>query len=150
MAPARPAHVHRVRVRPADCDHRGVVHSSRYPVFFEAAMVETLRSLLGSYKELERSGIEFVVEEASLRFTGSARFDDLLKIGVRVRSMGTTSVTLGFDVDVDGAPVATGWHRYVAVGTLELRNTTIPEGVRKVFQVREPARREREPARRGT
>ncbi|MFD9738087.1 acyl-CoA thioesterase [Umezawaea sp. NPDC059074] len=148
MAPARPAHVHRVRVRPADCDHRGVVHSSRFPVFFEAAMVETLRSLLGSYKELERSGIEFVVEEASLRFTGSARFDDLLKIGVRVRTMGTTSVTLGFDVDVDGVPVATGWHRYVAVGTLELRNTVIPEGVRKVFQVREPARRE--PARRGT
>jgi acyl-CoA thioester hydrolase len=130
-----------VRVRPADCDHRGVVHSSRFPLFFEAAMIETLRSLLGSYKELERNGIDFVVEESSVRFLGTARFDDLLRIGVRVRSMGTTSVTLAFEVDVDGSPVASAWHRYVAIGTPERLSMPIPEGVRQVFKVREPARR---------
>jgi acyl-CoA thioester hydrolase len=124
-----------VRVRPADCDHRGVVHSSRFPLFFEAAMIETLRSLLGSYKELERNGIDFVVEESSVRFLGTARIDDLLRIGVRVRSMGTTSVTLAFEVDVDGAPVASAWHRYVSIGTPERLSMPIPEGVRQVFKV---------------
>jgi acyl-CoA thioester hydrolase len=104
-------------------------------------MVETLRSLLGSYKELERNGIDFVVEESSVRFLGTARFDDLLRIGVRVRSMGTTSVTLAFEVDVDGSPVASAWHRYVAIGTPERLSMPIPEGVRQVFKVREPARR---------
>ncbi|GAA1342764.1 acyl-CoA thioesterase [Saccharothrix algeriensis] len=136
MADARPAHVHRVRVRPVDCDRQGVVHASRYPVFFEAAMVEALRSLLGSYRELEKHGIDFVVAETSIRYLAPARFDDLLRIGVRVRTLGTTTLTMGFDADVAGTPVATGWNRYVAFGTPELRSTPIPDEFRRLFEPR--------------
>ncbi|MEU4806787.1 thioesterase family protein [Actinosynnema sp. NPDC023587] len=142
MADPRAAHVHRVRVRPVDCDRQGVVHASRYPVFFEAAMVEALRSLLGSYKELERHGVDLVVAETSIRYLGPARFDDLIRINVRVRTLGTTTLTMGFDADVDGAPVATGWNRYVSFGTPELRSTPIPEDFRRLF---EPRRRPDEP-----
>lgn len=138
MADARPAHVHRVRVRPVDCDRQGIVHASRYAVFFEAAMVETLRSLLGSYKELEKHGIDFVMAETSIRFLNPARFDDLLRISVRVRTLGTTTLTMGFDADVDGTPVATGWNRYVSFGTPELRSTPIPADFREVLE-RRPA-----------
>lgn len=138
MAHVRPAHVHRVRVRPTDCDHRGVVHTTRYPVFFEAAMVETLRSLMGSLKELDRTGIDFVLDEMSTRSLAPVRFDDLLRIGVRVRSMGATSLTLAFDADVDGTPVVSGWHRYLAIGMSELRTTQIPDSFRKLLT---PARR---------
>uniref|UniRef100_UPI0031DCBE0A acyl-CoA thioesterase n=1 Tax=Saccharothrix mutabilis TaxID=33921 RepID=UPI0031DCBE0A len=142
MADPRPAaHVHRVRVRPVDCDRQGIVHASRYAVFFEAAMVETLRSLLGSYKELEKHGIDFVMAETSIRYLSPARFDDLLRIGVRVRTLGTTTLTMGFDADVDGTPVATGWNRYVSFGTPELRSTPIPEDFRKLFQPRRPTPR---------
>ncbi|WP_158842072.1 acyl-CoA thioesterase [Saccharothrix deserti] len=136
MADPRPAHVHRVRVRPADCDRQGIVHASRYPVFFEAAMVETLRSLLGSYKELEKHGIDFVMAETSIRYLSPARFDDLLRISVRVRTLGTTTLTMGFDADVDGTPVATGWNRYTSFGTPELRSTPIPADFRKVLERR--------------
>ncbi|MFI9008306.1 acyl-CoA thioesterase [Actinosynnema sp. NPDC053489] len=136
MADARPAHVHRVRVRPADCDQRGIVHASRYAVFFEAAMVETVRSLLGSYKELEKHGVDFVMAETSIRYLNPARFDDLLRIGVRVRTLGTTTLTLGFDADVAGTPVATGWNRYVSFGTPELRATPIPPDFRRVLERR--------------
>ncbi|GAB2965474.1 thioesterase family protein [Actinosynnema sp. NPDC050801] len=138
MADARPAHVHRVRVRPVDCDRQGIVHASRYAVFFESAMVETLRSLLGSYKELEKHGIDFVMAETSIRYLHPARFDDLLRIAVRVRTLGTTTLTMGFDADVDGTPVATGWNRYVSFGTPELRTTPIPADFRKVLE-RRPA-----------
>lgn len=138
MADPRPAHVHRVRVRPVDCDRQGVVHASRYAVFFEAAMVETLRSLLGSYKELEKHGIDFVVAETSIRYLNPTRFDDLLRISVRVRTLGTTTLTLGFDGDVDGTPVVTGWNRYVSFGTPEQRSTPIPADFRKVLE-RRPA-----------
>jgi acyl-CoA thioester hydrolase len=136
MADARPAHVHRVRVRPVDCDRQGIVHASRYAVFFEAAMVETLRSLLGSYKELEKHGVDFVMAETSIRYLAPARFDDLLRIAVRVRTLGTTTLTMGFDADVDGTPVATGWNRYVSFGTPELRSTPIPADFRKVLERR--------------
>ncbi|QFZ21876.1 acyl-CoA thioesterase [Saccharothrix syringae] len=138
MADPRAAHVHRVRVRPVDCDRQGIVHASRYPVFFEAAMVEALRSLLGSYKELEKHGIDFVMAETSIRYLAPARFDDLIRIGVRVRTLGTTTLTMGFDADVDGTPVATGWNRYVSFGTPELRSTPIPEDFRRVLE-RRPA-----------
>ncbi|GAA3462886.1 thioesterase family protein [Saccharothrix longispora] len=141
MADPRPAHVHRVRVRPVDCDRQGIVHASRYAVFFEAAMVETLRSLLGSYRELERHGVDFVVAETSIRYLNPARFDDLLRIAVRVRTLGTTTLTMGFDADVDGTPVAAGWNRYVSFGTPELRSTPIPEDFRKVLERRPAAGR---------
>ncbi|MEU5696524.1 acyl-CoA thioesterase [Actinosynnema sp. NPDC020468] len=136
MADPRPAHVHRVRVRPVDCDRQGIAHASRYPVFFEAAMVETLRSLLGSYRELEKHGIEFVTAETSIRYLAPARFDDLLRITVRVRTVGTTTLTLGFDADVDGTAVATGWNRYVSFGTPEQRGTPLPDGFRRAFELR--------------
>ncbi|MFE2754824.1 acyl-CoA thioesterase [Actinosynnema sp. NPDC059335] len=141
MADARPAHVHRVRVRPVDCDRQGIVHASRYPVFFEAAMVEALRSLLGSYRELEKHGIDFVMAETSIRYLAPARFDDLLRIAVRVRTLGTTTLTMGFDADVDGTPVATGWNRYVSFGTPELRSTPIPADFRKALERRPAAAR---------
>ncbi|CCH30385.1 thioesterase family protein [Actinosynnema sp. NPDC047251] len=143
MADPRPAHVHRVRVRPVDCDRQGIVHASRYPVFFEAAMVETLRSLLGSYKELEKHGVDFVMAETSIRYLSPARFDDLIRINVRVRTLGTTTLTMGFDADVDGTAVATGWNRYVSFGTPELRSTPIPDDFRRLF---EPRRRPTEPS----
>ncbi|GGP67216.1 acyl-CoA thioesterase [Saccharothrix coeruleofusca] len=141
MADARPVHVHRVRVRPVDCDRRGAVHASRYPVFFEAAMVEALRSLLGSYKELEKRGIDLVVAETSVRYLNPARFDDLLRIAVRVRTLGTTTLTVGFDADVDGTPIATAWHRYVSFGTPQLRSTPIPDEFRRALEPRGPVRR---------
>ncbi|XVS61380.1 acyl-CoA thioesterase [Actinosynnema sp. CA-299493] len=146
MADARPAHVHRVRVRPVDCDRQGIVHASRYAVFFEAAMVETLRSLLGSYKELEKHGVDFVLAETSIRYLHPAGFDDLLRIAVRVRTLGTTTLTMGFDADVDGTPVATGWNRYVSFGTPELRSTPIPAEFREVLERRPAARSASRPA----
>ena len=66
--------------------------------------------MLGSYKELEKHGIDFVMAETSIRYLSPARFDDLLRISVRVRTLGTTTLTMGFEADVDGTPVATGWN----------------------------------------
>jgi len=103
-------------------------------------MVETLRSLMGSLKELERTGIDFALEEMSTRSHAPARFDDLIRIGVRVRSMGATSLTLAFDADVEGTPVVSGWHRYLAIGVPQLRTTQIPDSFRKLLT----------PVRRGT
>ncbi|GAA3886139.1 thioesterase family protein [Saccharothrix violaceirubra] len=136
MADQRPAHVHRVRVRPADCDRQGIVHSTRYPVFFEAAMVETVRALLGSYHELAKQGVDLHVAESGVRHLNPARFDDLLRISVRVRTLGTTTLTLGFDAAVDDTPVATGWNRYVSVGTPEAHSAPLPDGLRRLLEPR--------------
>ncbi|ATE53719.1 acyl-CoA thioesterase [Actinosynnema pretiosum] len=141
MADPRPAHVHRIRVRPVDCDRRGVVHASRYPIFFEAAMVETVRSLLGSYRELEKHGVEFAVAETSVRYLGEAGFDDMMRINVRVRTLGSTTMTLGFEAEVDGTPVAVGWTRYTACGTPEPRHTPIPDELRRALEQRTRATR---------
>jgi acyl-CoA thioester hydrolase len=78
--------------------------------------------------------------ETSIRYLNPARFDDLLRISVRVRTLGTTTLTMGFDADVDGTPVATGWNRYVSFGTPELRSTPIPDDFRKVLERRPTAR----------
>lgn len=110
----RQGYVHMLRVRPADTDFQGIVHAARYGAFFEAAMIEAMRAVVGSYDVVIDSGIDFVMAEINIRYCSPARFDDLLAIAVSLRQLGTTSMVIDFDGRVADRPVVTAWVRYVA------------------------------------
>jgi acyl-CoA thioester hydrolase len=108
-------YVHTVRVRPVDTDFQGVVHSTRYGAFFEAAMIEAMRLTLGSYDEIIENDVFLVVAEINIRYLSPARVDDLLAITVFLRKLGTTSMVVDFDGRVADRPVVTAWIRYVTL-----------------------------------
>jgi acyl-CoA thioester hydrolase len=67
-----------------------------------------------------------VLAEAQLRYLGSARFDDQLKLGVSVTRLGTTSVITRHHVWRELDLLVEGKLRHVFVDREKLQKTPIP------------------------
>ena len=78
------AHRMQIRVRYAEVDRLGQVHSSRFPVYLEMGRTEMLRDTGLNYRDLERQGAYLVVAKLSLTFHAPARYDDLLTLETTV------------------------------------------------------------------
>jgi acyl-CoA thioester hydrolase len=130
---------HSVRVRPGDTDMQGIVHASRYGVFFEAAFVEVFRTVAGSFAFLASTGVDLVIAEITIRYLSPARFDDLVDIAVWRRHIGTTSLTVAFQGTVSGRDVVLASCRYVAFANGEFRKAPIPAALREVLSRIPPA-----------
>lgn len=77
------------RVWFSDTDAQGVVYYGRYLPYFDHARTEYHRHLDGPPLE----GAEFVMRALEVAYHAPARFDDLIESFVRIRRIGTTSVT---------------------------------------------------------
>ncbi len=87
-----------IRVRYADTDQMGYVYYGNYARYYEIGRVESLRSLDFHYKEMEDSGIMMPVYELKTRYIQPARYDDLLKIKVMIRSIPKVRVMFEYEV----------------------------------------------------
>lgn len=103
---------HTIRVRWAECDLQGVVFNPQYFVYFDVAMTEYMRRL--GFEGADILG--FLTVHAEADYAGSARFDDLIDVGVRCARLGRTSMTLAFAVLRDEELLTEGSITYVYVG----------------------------------
>lgn len=86
-----------LRVRYAESDQMGVVYHANYLVWCEMGRTELIRQLTGvSYAELERRGVALAVSEATLRFHGSARYDDLVRVRTTLGDARSRSVAFDY------------------------------------------------------
>lgn len=69
-----------VRVRYVECDPMGVAHHTAYPVWFEMARTELLRSKGGNYRAMEDAGLLLAVVGLEVRYRAPARYDDVLTV----------------------------------------------------------------------
>lgn len=72
------------RVRYAETDQMGVVHHSRYFVYFEMGRTEALRATGIDYRSLEEQGFLLVISKVGCKFKSPARYDDLLTLRTTV------------------------------------------------------------------
>ena len=77
------------RVWFSDTDAQGVVYYGRYLPYFDHARTEYHRHVANPRID----GAEFVMRALDVEYLAPARFDDLLELFVRVRRIGTSSVT---------------------------------------------------------
>ena len=126
---------HELRIRYHECDAQGHVFNANYFAFFDIAMTELWRAALdGGYQAMiDRHGVDMVVAEASARFLGSARFDDVVRIGVELTRLGTTSTTTEFVVTRDGETLVEGELRHVYVDVATMRKASIPDELRRAL-----------------
>jgi len=68
------------RVRYQETDAMGVVHHGNYSTYFEMGRTELLRANGGSYREVEESGLFFVIVRFSCSYHRPARYDDMLRL----------------------------------------------------------------------
>jgi acyl-CoA thioester hydrolase len=101
--------------------------------FFEAAMIETMRTAAGSYEAVTRSGMDLVMAEINIRYLSPARFDELLDITAWLRHLGTTSATVDFQGQVGDRPVVAAWARFVAFATDSGEKTAISGSLRRIL-----------------
>ncbi len=122
---------HEFRVRYAECDVQGVVFNSHYLAFVDIAVTELWRAAIaGGYNGMLDQGVDVVVGEAHLRFVSSARFDDLLRIEVSVKHLGTTSIITRHRICRGNELLVEVEIRHVAVSRETYTKTPIPDWLR--------------------
>jgi len=73
-----------VRVRYVECDAMGVLHHAKYFEYLELARTELLRANGIRYRDCEQRGVFFVVTKVQCKYRKPIRYDDVVKINVRV------------------------------------------------------------------
>jgi acyl-CoA thioester hydrolase len=131
---------YKLRVRFGECDPQGVVFNANYLAYCDIGMTELFRAAFGTlggyHAMVERSGLEFVVAEAGLRYHRPAQFDDELTLAIAITRLGTTSMTTSYRILRDEDLLVDGALRHVLVdpkGLVEREpgmKTAIPDWMR--------------------
>src|SRR5881227_2043316 len=90
-----------IRVRYGECDPQGVVFNANHFGYFDVILTEAWREAIGPYGDMLEQGTDLVVAEASAKFLGPARFDDLLDAEWRITRLGTTAMSTRIDIRND-------------------------------------------------
>ena len=122
---------HELRVRYGECDPQGIVFNANYLLYCDVAFTELWREAVGPWQEMVERGVDAVVAEATLRFLGPARFDDVLTLQARIARLGETSITTDIDVTRDGDVLVAVRLRHVVVDATTWRKVPIPDWIRE-------------------
>ena len=120
-----------------DTDMGGIVHFSRYPVFVETAE-HRFRERAGHRVHHDREGVPIGWPRVSMTvdYHSPARFGDTLDIRLRVVRIGGSSMTFGFEVEVDGRAIVSGSMTSVCCvldPRGDVRAIPIPDDIRAQF-----------------
>ena len=86
-------HIEGLRVRWAEVDMQKIVFNSHYLTYFDIAVAGYWRALALPYADtMAALGGDLYVRKATLDYLGSARYDELIEVGVRCVHVGTTSL----------------------------------------------------------
>ena len=88
-------HFERLRVRWVEVDLQQIVFNGHYLMYFDTAIAGYWRALALPYHEsMAALGGDMYVRKATLEYEGSARYDELLDVGIRCARVGNSSMLL--------------------------------------------------------
>lgn len=134
-APAPQPHAVEFRVRYAETDRMGVVYHAEYLVWCEVGRTEFIRDRWRSYADLEASGVMLAVAEATVRYHGGARYDDLVRVETRLVELRSRMLRFAYEVRraVTGERLVSAMTTLVAVDGTG-RTVTLPPDVRAALE----------------
>ncbi len=91
-------HLSEVRVRYAETDQMGVVYHANYLVWCEIGRTDFIRALGRSYADMEQAGATLAVSDASLRYLGSARYDDRVHVFTRLDDLRSRGMRFAYRI----------------------------------------------------
>jgi acyl-CoA thioester hydrolase len=80
------------------------------------------------------AGADMVVAEMSIRYLGSARFDDLIDVDVVVDRLGETSMVSSYSISRDGETLVEGSLRHVFIDPPTKTKRPIPDEIRQALE----------------
>jgi acyl-CoA thioester hydrolase len=125
---------HTLRVRYQECDPQGVVYFARYPEYYDLALTELWRDTLDGYQAMVDGGADLVVAEMSIRYLGSALFDDLIDVDLVVEKLGETSMLSSYTIYRDRETLVEGSFRHVFIDPPTKAKRPIPDEIRRALE----------------
>ncbi len=89
-----------LRVRYCECDPMGVVHHASYAPWLEMGRTEILRASGVTYAAMEQAGIFLVIVKLDIRYRRPVKYDDLVEIRTKVKSVSRVKIEHEYDVIV--------------------------------------------------
>ena len=132
----------RLRVRWAEIDAQQIVFNAHYLSYFDTAVAAYWRALAMPYAQtMAALGGDLYVRKATLEYLGSARYDEVLDIGIRCACVGTSSMTWVGAVFRQDELLVTGELVYVFAEVATQRAKPVPQALRdtlSAFESGEP------------
>jgi len=124
----------RLRVRWAEIDAQQIVFNGHYLMYFDTAVAAYWRALAMPYAEtMEALGGDLYVRKATLEYLASARYDDVLDVGMRCTRIGNSSILFTGAVFRQDELLVSGELVYVFADPHSQTSKPVPESLRKVL-----------------
>ena len=133
--PQAKAVVSRIRVRYAETDQMGVVYYANYYVWFEVGRTDLLRSAGGSYRDMEKDGLQLPVIESHCEYRQPARYDDDLELRTTGSIVSPVRVKFSYELvrPKDNVTLATG-HTIHAALDMKGKPRRLPDSVKTLMR----------------
>jgi len=113
-------------VRYAETDAQGIVHHSRYLVWFEEGRSDFLRQQGLHYRDFEKAGYFIVVAEAEVKYRAPAFYEDVVTVATTLVRMRGKVIEFSYRAcNEAGTLLAEGRTRHVVLGS-DRRPTPLP------------------------
>jgi acyl-CoA thioester hydrolase len=87
-----------ITARYQETDKMGVIHHSVYPIWFEVARTELIRSCGYPYSELEKNGLMLPLFRLEADYKHPAYYEDQLNVGCGICELSRTRLTLSYEI----------------------------------------------------
>jgi len=125
----------RLRVRWAEIDAQKIVFNGHYLMYFDMAVAAYWRWLALPYAQtMEYLGGDLFVRKATVEYKGSARYDDVLDVGVRCERVGNSSMLFSTAVFRQEELLVSGELVYVFADPATQASKPVPQELREVLQ----------------
>jgi len=125
----------RLRVRWAEVDMQKIVFNGHYLMYFDTAVAGYWRALALPYHDtMERLQGDLYVRKATLEYEGSARYDELLEVGIRCARIGTSSMVFAAAVFRGEQRLVHGDLVYVFADPATQTSRPVPQSLREVLE----------------
>ena len=113
----------RLKVRYVETDKMGIVHHSKYYVWFEVARDEFIATLDITYKDMEDMGIMMPIIETHCKYIQGAKYGDEVIIKTNIEEITGVKVIFQYEVfrAIDGKILAKGSTVQAFVSSKEFR-----------------------------
>jgi YbgC/YbaW family acyl-CoA thioester hydrolase len=131
---------HAMRVRWSEVDMQKIVFNGNYLNYIDVAIAEYWRAIGLPYPHgyVDRYGNDVYLRKATVEYLGSARYDDVIDVLVRVSKLGRTSMTFCFEIwrrepEHSDGPLITAELVYVNADPSTMRAVPLPSTVRELI-----------------
>ena len=134
-------HFERLRVRWAEVDLQAIVFNGHYLMYFDTAVAGYWRAMALPYADtMAYLGGDLFVRKATCEYEASARYDDLLDVGIRTQRIGNSSIVMAGGVFRGDELLVGGELVYVWADPKTQTSQPVPQQLREVLQAFEAGR----------